>query len=52
MRFLAESPTGKGAYYDEWGNRYLFGSAREHRHYLILRTIEWLLGYCREPREA
>lgn len=46
MTLLSESQTGKCAYYDEYGNRYLFESNRHYKHYLILRTINWLLNYC------
>ncbi len=46
MQILAESQTGKCAYYDDYGNRHLFAGEREHRHHLVMRTIMWLVGYC------
>lgn len=47
MQLLAESQTGKYAYYDEYGNRHLFYSHKEHRYYIISETIRWLSNYCR-----
>jgi hypothetical protein len=49
MTLLAESQTGKCAYYNEYGDRYLFESPRAHRHYIVMMTIAWLLGYCSYP---
>lgn len=45
MQLLMESQTGKSAYYDDYGNRYLF-SKKQYRHYIIIKTIKWLLNYC------
>lgn len=46
MILLAESQTGKYAYYDEYGNRYLFESHKAYRYYVIQATIEWLTDHC------
>lgn len=49
MTLMAESQTGKHAFYDEWGNRHLFASHREYRWYMIQMTMAWLLGCCSYP---
>ena len=46
MELLAESQTGKYAYYDEYGNRHLFISIKEHKHYIVQKTIEWIMNCC------
>ena len=49
MTLLAESQTGKHAYYNEYGDRFLFESHHEYRHYIAMRTMAWLLRCCCYP---
>ena len=44
MALMAESQTGKHAYYDQYGNRYLFVSHKEYNHYLVHKMMSWILS--------